>query len=91
LWWLGNNNSLDLMKKRVIDLSAGDLNAAASEAWSAATKEAFSKGLSVTGSRDGRRFRYHPDGQVDDLGPVAPLPDQEDDDSIVIGTHKSVA
>jgi hypothetical protein len=79
------------MKKRVIDLSAGELNAAASEAWNAATKEAFAKGLSVTGSRDGRRFRYHPDGRVEDLGPVTPLPDQEGVNPILVGSRKSVA
>ena len=79
------------MKKRVVDLSAGELDAAAREAWFAATKEAFAQGLSVTASRDGRRFRYHPDGRVEDLGPVAELPGHEDENTISVGSRKSVA
>jgi len=61
------------MKKRVVDLSPHELSDAASDAWRAAADAAFAQGISVTGSRDGRRFRYHPDGRVEDLGPVAPL------------------
>ena len=64
------------MGKRVIDLTAEELEEAAVEAWSAATREALAKGLSVTGSRNGRRYRYHPDGRVEDLGPVAQLPSE---------------
>jgi hypothetical protein len=79
------------MKKRVVDLSAGELDAAAREAWHAAAKVAFAKGLTVTGSRDGRRLRYYPDGRVEDLGPVAALPDHENEISVSIGSHKSVA
>jgi hypothetical protein len=62
------------MSKRVVDLSPEELERLAGEAWSAAAQEARAKGLAVTGSRNGRRFRYHPDGRVEDLGPVAPLP-----------------
>lgn len=80
-----------MMKKRVVDLSAGELNAAAGEAWNAATKEAFARGLSVTGSRDGRRFRYHPNGRVEDLGSAAPLPNHDNEVPITIGSRKSVA
>lgn len=65
------------MTKRVIDLSAEDLDRLAREAWDAAAQEALAKGLPVTGSRLGRRARYRPDGQADDLGPVATLSDQE--------------
>ncbi len=53
------------------DLSTEELELLAGEAWSSAAREALAKGLSVTGSRDGRRYRYHPDGRIDDLGPVA--------------------
>src|SRR5208282_3553471 len=59
------------MTKRVTDLTAEELELLAGEAWSNAAREALAKGLSVTGSRDGRRYRYHPDGRIDDLGPVA--------------------
>ena len=57
------------MAKRVVDLTAEELDAAG-EAWAAAAREALARGLPVTGSRDGRRLRYHPDGRVEDLGPV---------------------
>jgi hypothetical protein len=58
------------MSKRVTDLTADELDRLAGEAWSIAAQEALAKGLTITGSRDGRRYRYHPDGRVDDLGPV---------------------
>lgn len=59
------------MTKRVVDLTVEDLDKFARDAWSAAAKEALARGLPVTGSRDGRRLRYHPDGRVEDLGPVS--------------------
>jgi hypothetical protein len=62
------------MGKRVIDLSAEELDNAAGEAWAAAAREALARGLPVTGSRDGRRVRFHPDGRIDDLGPIASEP-----------------
>jgi hypothetical protein len=61
------------MAKRVVDLTTEELEKAAVEAWSAAAHEALAKGLSVTGSRDWRRYRYYPDGRIEDLGPVASL------------------
>jgi hypothetical protein len=64
------------MAKRVIDLTAEELDKAAADAWNAAAREALAKGLPVTGSHRGRRYRYHPDGRVEDLGPVAPLDEQ---------------
>jgi hypothetical protein len=79
------------MKRRIIDLSASELATMASDAWNAAAQEARSKGLPVTGSRDGRRVRYYPDGRMKDLGPVAPLPGE---DTTVIrkkSSRKSVA
>jgi hypothetical protein len=84
-------NVLGIMVKRVVDLTAGELNQLAAEAWKAAAEEALQRGLPVTGSRDGRRFRYHPDGRVEDLGPVSSLPD---DDNEILGagaSRKSVA
>lgn len=65
------------MNKRIVDLSAEELDKLAGEAWSAAAQEALTKGLPVTGSRDGRRYRYYPDGRVEDLGPVAALPGED--------------
>jgi hypothetical protein len=63
------------MKKRVVDLTADELDKAANEAWTAAARDALARGLPVTGARDGRRLRYHPDGRVEDLGPVGSQPD----------------
>jgi hypothetical protein len=61
------------MTKRVIDLTADELEKLASEAWSKAAQEALDKGLPITGARDGRRIREYPDGRIEDLGPVMPL------------------
>jgi hypothetical protein len=58
------------MAKRVVDLTAEELEKAAGEAWAAAARDALARGLSVTGSRDGRRLRYDPEGRIEDLGPV---------------------
>ena len=61
------------MGKRVVDLTAEELGKAAGEAGRRSTRGA-GKGLPVTGSHNGRRYRYHPDGRVEDLGPVASHP-----------------
>jgi hypothetical protein len=66
------------MSKRVTDLSAAELEGLAQEAWSGAAREALTKGLAVTGSRNGRRYRYHPDGRIDDLGAVGTEPVESD-------------
>jgi hypothetical protein len=59
------------MNKRVADVTAEELEKLAREAWGEAAREALAKGLSITGSYDGRRYRYHPDGRIDGLGSVA--------------------
>jgi hypothetical protein len=61
------------MGKRVIDLTDEELERFAAEAWSNAAQDALAKGLPVTGSHDGRLYRHHPDGRIEDLGPVAPI------------------
>lgn len=58
------------MGKRVVDLTDVELDDLADEAWSAAAREALAQGLTITGSRNGRRFRCHPNGRMEDLGPV---------------------
>jgi hypothetical protein len=58
------------MKRRLEDLTVEELDAFAREAWGKAAQQALASGLAVTGSRNGRRFRYHPDGRMEDLGPV---------------------
>jgi hypothetical protein len=58
----------------VADITTSELIELANEAWSTAAGNALAAGHSVTGSRDGRRIRYHPDGRIEDLGPVADLP-----------------
>lgn len=67
--------------KTVADLTTTELAALASEAWSLAAEQAFAAGQPITGSRDGRRIRYYPDGRIEDLGPVANIPD---DDNLAI-------
>jgi hypothetical protein len=62
------------MTKRVVDLTTEELDRLADEAWSGAARDALSKGFAVTGSENGRLYRHHPDGRIEDLGPVAPLP-----------------
>jgi hypothetical protein len=62
------------MRKKAIDLTATELGNLASDAWKAAAERAFAAGLPVTGSRDGRRIRYYPNGRIEDLGPVADAP-----------------
>ena len=66
-----------MVMKKVTDLTTTELTSLANEAWSMATQRAFAAGHSVTGSRDGRRIRYYPDGRIEDLGPVADIPDDE--------------
>jgi hypothetical protein len=70
------------MPKRVVDLSIEELDKLAGDAWSIAAKQALALGHSITGAKEGRRFRCHPDGKIEDLGPVTPLPDHESDDAI---------
>jgi hypothetical protein len=63
--------------KAVIDLTPEEIDELARSAWGSAASDALSRGLPVTGSLDGRRFRYYPDGRIDDLGPVDPEAKQE--------------
>jgi hypothetical protein len=58
------------MAKRVIDLTAEELEKLAAEAWFEASEATLEKGVAVTGSRDGRRIRDRPDGREEDLGPA---------------------
>jgi hypothetical protein len=58
------------MSKRVVDLSPEELEQLAAGAWDAAARQALSRGHAVTGSRGGRRLRVHPDGRIEDIGPV---------------------
>lgn len=65
------------MNKSVIDLKPDDLDNLASAAWKSAAQQAMAEGRPITGSRDGRRFRYYPDGRVVDLGPIEEQRDAE--------------
>ena len=58
------------MPRRVVDFSPEDLDKLAGAAWGAAARNALARGHPVTGSIDGRRIRYNPDGSIEDLGPV---------------------
>lgn len=59
------------MSRSVLDLTPAELDKLARDAWSDAARQALERGLPVSGSRDGRRFRYHPDRRIEDLGPAA--------------------
>jgi hypothetical protein len=63
------------MSKRVVDLSIDELENLAGDAWNVAAQDALARGISVTGSMGGRRFKYHPNGLIEDLGPTAALPE----------------
>ena len=63
------------MTKRVADLTFAELAEAGGQAWNAAAQDTLNHGLPVTGSYNGRRFRYHPDGRIEDLGPIDATPD----------------
>ena len=63
------------MAKRVVDLTLQELFEASSQAWTAAARETLDHGLPVTGSHNGRRFRYYPNGHIEDLGLVEPISD----------------
>ena len=78
------------MRKKVIDLTSAELGALADEAWKAAAQQALADGITVTGSRDGRRVRYYPDGHIEDLGPVAEIP-RDDNVSTLNKSGRSVA
>ncbi|WFU82638.1 hypothetical protein QA645_07865 [Bradyrhizobium sp. CIAT3101] len=76
--------------KKVTDLTPTELGSLAREAWSVAAQQALSAGQSITGSRDGRRIKYHPDGRIEDLGPVAELP-KEGEVAVSSKSGRSVA
>jgi len=77
------------MAKRVTVLTSSELNKLATEAWSDAARRARSEGRAVVGSRDGRLLRYHPNGAVEDLGPVKTLEESKTKKSVP--SRKSVA
>jgi hypothetical protein len=79
-----------MLMKKVTELTTTELATLASEAWSLATQRALATGHSVTGSRDGRRVRYYPDGRIEDLGPVADIRD-DDNSSVREKSGRSVA
>jgi hypothetical protein len=77
------------MPKRVVDLTPQDLNSLASEAWADAAQKALAAGRAIVGSRDGRLLRYHPNGAVEDLGPVESIDRNHPNDTAK--SRKSVA
>jgi CheY-like chemotaxis protein len=64
-----------MMKRKVVDLTPAEMDKLSRDAWADVARQALERGLPVSGSRDGRRFRLHPDGHLEDLGPVAEMPD----------------
>jgi hypothetical protein len=58
------------MKRSAVDLTPAELDKLARDAWGDAARQALERGLPISGSRNGRRFRHHPDGHLEDVGPV---------------------
>jgi hypothetical protein len=58
------------MNRSVVDLTPAEIDKLAREAWGDAARQALEQGLPISGSRNGRRFRHHPDGHLEDVGPV---------------------
>jgi hypothetical protein len=58
------------MKRSIVDVTPDEMDKLAREAWANAAHQALERGLPISGSRNGRRFRHDPDGHLEDLGPV---------------------
>jgi hypothetical protein len=58
------------MNRSVVDLTPAEIDKLARDAWGDAARQALGQGLPISGSRNGRRFRHHPDGHLEDVGPV---------------------
>lgn len=63
------------MKKRVIDLTAEELDKFAREAWSAAAEAALKQGASVVGREGDQIVKTYPDGRKEVLKQAMPLVD----------------
>ena len=61
------------MKKRVIDLTAEELDRLAGEAWFEASRAALRAGAPVVGRRGDEIVKTYPDGRKVSEGPAAPL------------------
>jgi hypothetical protein len=62
------------MNRSAVDLTPAELDKLARDAWGYAAREALERGLPISGSRNGRRFRHYPDEHLEDLGPVDGTP-----------------
>jgi hypothetical protein len=58
------------MKRSAVDLTPAELDKLARDAWGDAARQASERGLPISGSRNGRRFRRYPDEHLEDAGPV---------------------
>jgi len=61
------------MSKRVIDLTADELEKLAGEAWFAASEAALKSGAAVVGRQGSKIVKTYPDGRVEILGEAKPL------------------
>ena len=61
------------MKKRITDLTAQELEAAASTAWFEASEAALKKGATVVGREGSKIVKTYPNGRVEVLGDAKPL------------------
>jgi hypothetical protein len=58
------------MKRSPADLTPAELDKLARDAWGDAARHALERGLPISGSRNGRRYRHYPDEHLEDAGPV---------------------
>lgn len=61
------------MKKRVVDLTAEELDRLAGEAWTAAAEDALARGAPVVGREGDQIVKTYPDGRVEVLKQAKPL------------------
>ena len=61
------------MTRRVVDLTAEELEKLASEAWFKASEAALKSGAAVAGREGSKIVKTHPDGRVEILGDAKPL------------------
>jgi hypothetical protein len=77
------------MAKDITNLTFSELVETATESWKLAAQKALEAGIPVTGSRDGRRIKYFPDGHIEDLGPVAGIPSDDKNQKKKLGRSAS--
>ncbi len=66
------------MAKRVVDLTADELEKLASEAWFNASEAALKSGAAVVGREGSKIVKTYPDGRIEVLGEAKALIEERD-------------